>query len=141
MVRVVFYTVHKEFNRSICFARPLEMTKLKEGLDPKQRKHLFSYSQSNRTTTNRLTSDKGLRPITPLPSSATLIIVPSALLEHWYDVVIYNYNAVANLCCKLYYRHEQITKHLNLKYYTSNGEGRSVVYLDGLGDIVDVEVC
>ncbi|KAJ1403580.1 hypothetical protein B484DRAFT_405046 [Ochromonadaceae sp. CCMP2298] len=52
------------------------------------------------------------------PSSATLIIVPQFLLEHWY---------------------EQILRHLRLGYFTSDEEQRGVVYLDGLGDIVDVE--
>lgn len=51
------------------------------------------------------------------PSSATLIIVPLALLEHWY---------------------EQIIRHIELKYLSPSGDGRGVVYIDGLGDILDV---
>lgn len=52
-------------------------------------------------------------------SSATLIIVPLALLEHWF---------------------EQITRHINLQYYSEDNDGRGVVYIDGLGDIVDIEI-
>ena len=52
------------------------------------------------------------------PSSATLIIVPLALLEHWY---------------------EQLNRHLGLCYQARDTSTcRGVVYLDGLGDIVDV---
>ena len=62
---------------------------------------------------NRLKYERTIR-----PSSATLVIAPLALLEHWY---------------------EQLNRHLGLAYQTRNSTtGRGVVYLDGLGDIVDV---
>ena len=67
-----------------------------------------------------LSSEKGKRLVEELSlvaSAATLIIVPLSLLEHWY---------------------EQITRHMNLKYFTDHPEGRGVVWIDGLGDIVDV---
>lgn len=65
------------------------------------------------------------------PSGATLIVVPLVLLEHWF---------------------EQISRHLGLQYLVSDDHGaidsdinpvleslRGIVYLDGLGDIVDVQ--
>ena len=50
-----------------------------------------------------------------LPSAATLIIVPLVLLEHWY---------------------EQLHRHIGMLYLVNNNEGRGVVYLDGLGNII-----
>lgn len=85
------------------------MNGLKERLDSSRRKSLSAVN-------SRAMYERRL-----LPSAATLIIVPLALLEHWY---------------------EQIMRHLQLTYFL-RPEGRSttrgVVYLDGLGDIVDVE--
>lgn len=57
------------------------------------------------------------------PSGATLIVVPLVLLEHWY---------------------EQLTKHVGLEYLSEDYDnddctGRGVIYIDGLGDIVDVQ--
>ena len=45
-------------------------------------------------------------------------MVPDALLEHWT---------------------EQLRRHLNLNYFSddNNTAGRGVVYLDGIGDLVD----
>lgn len=65
-----------------------------------------------------------------LPSTATLIVVPDALLEHWY---------------------QQIIQHLDLTRFTDELEfdggssdhrlvPRSVVYLDGFGDIRDARM-
>lgn len=85
------------------------MNNLKESLDPSSRKSLSSM-------TSRAYFERKL-----YPSSATLIIVPLALLEHWY---------------------EQILRHLDLRYFLhaeDRSSMRGVVYLDGLGDIVDVE--
>lgn len=86
------------------------MNHVREGLDHKLR----SKSTSATPTTRRLRFERSL-----CPSSATLIVVPLALLEHWY---------------------EQIARHLQLGYFTDDPDERGVVYLDGLGDIVDVEV-
>jgi hypothetical protein len=85
------------------------MIKVREGLDPGNRK----FATSSDPVQQRVRLERGL-----CPSSATLIVVPLALLEHWY---------------------EQIARHLNLQYFTDEEEHRGVVYLDGLGDIVDVE--
>jgi hypothetical protein len=87
-----------------------EMNKVREGLDPSNRK----FATSSDPVQQRVRLERGL-----CPSSATLIVVPLALLEHWY---------------------EQIARHLNLHYFTDEEEHRGVVYLDGLGDIVDVQV-
>jgi hypothetical protein len=86
-----------------------EMNRVREGLDHKLR----NKTTSTTPATRRLRFERNL-----CPSSATLIVVPLALLEHWY---------------------EQITRHLQLHYFTDDAEERGVVYLDGLGDIVDVE--
>ena len=51
------------------------------------------------------------------PSASTLVIVPLSLLEHWF---------------------EQITRMLNMDYLSTTFDGRGVVWIDGLGDIVDV---
>eukprot|EP01035_Chromulina_nebulosa_P017760 gene17760-23360_t len=62
----------------------------------------------------RVLYERGLR-----PSAGTLIIVPLVLLEHWY---------------------EQFSRHVGLEYLSSSEDSRrGVVYIDGLGDIVDVE--
>lgn len=86
-----------------------EMNKIREGLDPNNRK----IATSSTPAQQRMRLERSL-----CPSSATLIVVPLALLEHWY---------------------EQITRHLQLDYFTQDEDHRGVVYLDGLGDIVDVE--
>ena len=89
--------------------RYVEITGLKERLDSSRRKSLSA-------TSNRIIYERKL-----LPSAATLIIVPLALLEHW---------------C------EQIMRHLQLSYFLHGSDRshmRGVVYLDGLGDIMDVE--
>lgn len=58
-------------------------------------------------------------------STATLIVVPDALLEHWF---------------------EQTLHHLNLSHYTDGNDmsgdtvPRGVVYLDGIGDIAKASV-
>jgi hypothetical protein len=83
------------------------MNAIKEGLDVRQRHVTKSLKLS------RMHYERSL-----YSSAATLIIVPLALLEHWY---------------------EQIMRHLNLRYFSRDGHMRGIVYLDGLGDIVDVE--
>jgi len=86
----------------------------KETLDKNRRS--FYKSKADR----RLLLERSL-----IPSAATLIIVPDALMEHWF---------------------QQIHSHLSLKYfvdgnYSSNDAGNGmphgVVYLDGIGDIAD----
>ena len=59
-------------------------------------------------------SDKFLR-----TSAGTLIVVPHSMLEHWY---------------------EQINKFINLQYISSSrtNDKRGIVYIIGLGDIVDL---
>lgn len=84
------------------------MNNLRESLDNKARKQLQSNHNRNRSVFERRLC----------PTSATLIIVPIALLEHWY---------------------EQIMKHINLLYVDGEDNGRGLVYLDGLGDIMDVQ--
>ena len=95
------------------------MLLLREGLDSSLRKFKHSSSPSH----VRIRYERSL-----MPSAATLIVVPQNLLEHWY---------------------EQIIRHLNLEFFSSDegaegvaaqrSIGRGVVYLDGLGDIVDVQ--
>lgn len=82
------------------------MNHIKESLNPKRRKITQSFYNK------RVVFEKKL-----IPSSATLIVVPSTLLEHWF---------------------EQISRHLNLDYFSQDRDRRGVVYLDGLGDIVDI---
>lgn len=97
-----------------------EMLILREGLDSSLRK----FKHSSVASHVRIRYERSL-----LPSAATLIVVPQNLLEHWY---------------------EQIIRHLNLEFFSSDegaegvgapnrSIGRGVVYLDGLGDIVDVQ--
>ena len=90
---------------------------LKAGLDKRNRK-LFC-SEKGR----RLAWERNL-----LPSSATLIVVPDALLEHWF---------------------QQIHMHLNLTPFADEKENqdggedrgiRGVVYLDGIGDLADARM-
>mmetsp|Transcript_8580 Transcript_8580/g.14464 ORF Transcript_8580/g.14464 Transcript_8580/m.14464 type:complete len:1179 (-) Transcript_8580:110-3646(-) len=88
-----------------------EMVYVKEGLDRSLRKNRTT-STANSPHLQRIKLERAL-----CPSSATLIIVPLALLEHWY---------------------EQIKRHLNLQYFTGDAQQRGVVYIDGMGDIVDV---
>ena len=89
------------------------MLKLKNSLDKKTR----SVSQS--PVSKRALIERTLR-----PSCGTLIIVPLVLLEHWY---------------------EQLSRHIGLQYLSENfgdyedNTGRGVIFIDGLGDIVDVE--
>lgn len=90
------------------------MNSVKEKLDSAKRKEAQSMLSA------RVKYERALK-----PSHGTLIIVPQALLEHWY---------------------EQIKRHLNLAYFTrsskvdDSGEPdcRGIVYMDGLGDIMDV---
>mmetsp|Transcript_47799 Transcript_47799/g.94636 ORF Transcript_47799/g.94636 Transcript_47799/m.94636 type:complete len:1169 (-) Transcript_47799:69-3575(-) len=84
------------------------MIHIREGLDPSNRK----ISSGMSPTMKRARFERNLR-----PTAATLIVVPTTLLEHWY---------------------EQINRHLNLHYLTQEEDRRGVAYLDGLGDIVDV---
>lgn len=85
------------------------MNKLKASLDSKSRRHAKSRSCRSRADFERQLC----------PTTATLVIVPLALVEHWY---------------------EQIVQHLNLSYFVDHGEDiRGLVYLDGLGDIADIQ--
>lgn len=84
-----------------------EMNKVKRGLDPRERKVAQARSNRSRAAFERLLC----------PTGATLVIVPLALLEHWY---------------------EQIMRHVSLRYYSNSDDLRGLVYLDGLGDIVDI---
>ena len=86
--------VTEEFRRN--------MNRIKLGMDPRKR---------------AMYCDRLKDELDMIPSSATLIIAPLSLLEHWY---------------------EQIKRHLNIHYYTDDPEGRGVVWLDGFGDIVDI---
>jgi hypothetical protein len=90
------------------------MIRVKSKMDKKSRR--FQRSPTGR----RILFERSLR-----PSCGTLIIVPLVLLEHWF---------------------EQLCRHVGLHYLSdvdvqSSGDGlpRGVVFIDGLGDIVDVE--
>ena len=87
------------------------MVSVREGLDKGSRGFLASKKGV------RMRREQQLR-----GSSATLIIVPLSLLEHWF---------------------EQISRHLGLGYFCNDGEEmgmRGAVYFDCMGDIVDVTV-
>jgi SNF2-related domain len=91
----------------------LQMVQIKAGLDKSNRKVLMS------AVGRRMKMERSL-----LPSSATLVIVPDSLLEHWF---------------------QQILQHLDLSRFTdqgdnSNNNNRGVVYIDGIGDIVDARM-
>ena len=98
----------------------IQMVDFKAGLDKNNRKLL--QSENGR----RLQKERSL-----LPSSGTLIIVPDGLLEHWY---------------------QQIYDHLHLPVFADDNPStsvdetndttdiRSIVYIDGVGDIVDATV-
>lgn len=82
----------------------------------------------DKTNRSLIKSEKGKRLLIErnlLSTNATVIIVPDALLEHWF---------------------QQIIKHLNLKRFSENNDDndspvpRSVVYLDGIGDIADARL-
>lgn len=82
------------------------MNKIKPNFDRRSRRTLTT--MSNR----RFKLEWGL-----YPSSATLIIVPQELLEHW---------------------REQILMHVDLRYFSSDYNcERGVVYFYGIGDIMD----
>ena len=59
-----------------------------------------------------------------LTTSATLIVVPDALLEHWFEQTLH---------------HLQLTRFVS-SYESTNTIPRGVVYLDGIGDIADATV-
>ena len=94
---------------------------LQIGMDRKNRK-LFSSQRGQRLLLERKL----------IPTSATLLVVPDALFEHWF---------------------QQIQEHLYLPMFAENEDktcfgkqkdskqiARGVVYLDGLGDLADVTV-
>jgi hypothetical protein len=91
------------------------MLELKASLDYRRQRRL-SETEAGR----RLVLERSL-----IPTSGTLIIVPDALFEHWY---------------------EQIARHLDLRVFAVTTENDSesdqvvegVVYLDGIGDLADV---
>jgi len=87
------------------------MVDLCSRMDPRNRKLLAS------SEGQRLRFERSL-----LSSSATLVVVPDALLEHWF---------------------EQVRRHLGLPYFadtSGDASGRGIVHLDGLGDVVDIRV-
>jgi hypothetical protein len=86
---------------------------IQAGLDKRNRKLLMNENGKRLLWERRLVA-----------SSATLIVAPDALLEHWY---------------------EQIDQHLNLAPFADEKEQqqtssmvRGVVYVDGAGDLADV---
>lgn len=89
------------------------LIKIKSELDPRNRRLLRS--QRGR----RLTLERSL-----IVSSATLIIVPDALLEHWFQQI--HQNVILDVFCDA---NEQSKK---------SGTKHGVVFLDGVGDLADV---
>eukprot|EP00978_Attheya_sp_CCMP212_P003897 scaffold8315_cov50-Attheya_sp.AAC.1 len=89
---------------------------LRASLDKRNRKFLCSGTRKQL----RIAYERSL-----VPTSATLIVVPDALLEHWF---------------------QQIDQHVNLGAFADENESptnnsgtpRGVVYLDGIGDLADV---
>jgi len=120
--RHVIRSLKQHFPRNVLEVFRQNILKIKATLDPQKRKELKS------PMGQRLAWERQL-----LRTSATLIIVPDALLEHWY---------------------QQIKMHLLLNVYTDDETEASytttptnskqmlipgVVYLDGIGDISDVQ--
>ncbi|KAG7355411.1 SNF2 family helicase [Nitzschia inconspicua] len=93
-----------------------QMLQIKAGLDKSNRKLLMSM------VGRRLKQERSM-----LPSSATLIVVPDSLLEHWF---------------------QQILCHLELSRFvdedgsklSKSNKNRGVVYIDGIGDIVNARI-
>lgn len=91
-----------------------ELNKMRRGLDRKNRKFFAT------TTGKRALLERELRPV-----AATLVVVPTPLLEHWA---------------------EQLRRHVDLGAISISGgrdahkDGRHAVYVDGLGDLCDVSV-
>jgi hypothetical protein len=121
----------------------LGMNEVKNSLDVKQR----HFTKSNSLETKRLHYERSL-----YPSSATLIIVPLALLEHWYEQILRHLHL--GYFAKDHHHHRHHNHHSSsLKGDQSSSSSssspsstdpfsstyRGIVYLDGLGDIVDIE--
>lgn len=87
------------------------MADLRSGFDHKSR-HFFSTSEGM-----RLKMERSLR-----PTQATLVVVPMALLEHWF---------------------EQFSRHVNPKKLTPEmihrGDGSGSIWFDGWGDLTRVK--
>ena len=96
----------------------LNMLELKAGLHKSNRKIIKNAKYQRQAWEQRL-----------LPTSATLLVVPDALLEHWFQQI-----------------HEHLDRVLfDTKTAATDGDdngggGRGVVYLDGVGDITDAHM-
>ena len=90
------------------------MMEVKAGMDKRNRKLLKGPAGQ------RILQERKL-----IPSSATLIIVPDALLEHWFQQI----HSHLDLSRFVDYKHNN---HLD-----SSNEIRNLVYIDGIGDFVD----
>jgi len=87
----------------------LALNEVRAGLDKRQRAFYAS------ATGKRALFERNL-----LPAASTLVVVPMALLEHWY---------------------EQLRRHVDLRALQGRPDGggaRGAVWIDGLGDVADV---
>jgi len=91
---------------------PQGTTKLREGFD-KSKRHLMHTPMGK-----RLTLERSLR-----PTQATLVVVPMALLEHWYEQ---------------FKRHVEPRKLAPEALREEASTGQGVIWFDGWGDLVSV---
>jgi hypothetical protein len=71
-----------------------------------------------------------------IPTSATLLVVPDGLLEHWFQQIHLHWNRALFADSN-----ETASSHDDDRATTSNNkEARGVVYLDGVGDLADARM-
>jgi hypothetical protein len=94
---------------------------LQMGMDKRNRKLMMSMEGRRLLLERRL-----------IPTSATLLVVPDALFEHWFQQI------QQHLYLPIFADDEQ--EHQQHGTRTTKNIARGVVYLDGLGDLADVAV-
>jgi hypothetical protein len=92
----------------------LQMVSINAGLDKRNHKLFMS------TTGRRMKMERSL-----LPSSTTLVIFPNQLLEHWFQQIIQRW---------------EFSRYTANDHTNYNNNHRGLVYIDGIGDIVDARM-